>query len=177
MHLYLFQLTYHHVYIMLSLRYHSYSCYIITSTYFRPQVLVLTGFPCYRPELVYFVNSLTKKISLMICGHIIEVNVAMWKNKSQKGSKCVQIKKQIELFCIHSPFTWHSSLILSCWWLSYLWVQVKLKYDQKTTRGGLMSELVLDVFKSDQVLLQKNKKKHLPTLTSTGIGLHLSSYP
>ena len=103
MHLYLFQLTYHHVYIMLSLIYHSYSCYIITSTYFRPQVLVLTGFPCYRPELVYFVNSLTKKISLMICGHIIEVNVAMWKNKSQKGSKCVQIKKQIELFCIHHP--------------------------------------------------------------------------
>ncbi|XP_052280558.1 solute carrier family 12 member 2-like isoform X2 [Dreissena polymorpha] len=39
---------------------------------FRPQVLVLTGFPCNRPELVYFVNSLTKKISLMICGHIIE---------------------------------------------------------------------------------------------------------
>ncbi|XP_052797099.1 solute carrier family 12 member 2-like isoform X2 [Mya arenaria] len=39
---------------------------------FRPQVLVLTGFPCNRPDLVYFVNGLTKKISLMICGHIIE---------------------------------------------------------------------------------------------------------
>ncbi|XP_053405857.1 solute carrier family 12 member 3-like isoform X2 [Mercenaria mercenaria] len=39
---------------------------------FRPQVLVLTGFPCNRPELVYFVNSLTKKISLMVCGHILE---------------------------------------------------------------------------------------------------------
>lgn len=39
---------------------------------FRPQVLVLTGFPGSRPELVYFVNSLTKKISLMICGHILE---------------------------------------------------------------------------------------------------------
>ncbi|WAQ98772.1 S12A2-like protein [Mya arenaria] len=35
-------------------------------------VLVLTGFPCNRPDLVYFVNGLTKKISLMICGHIIE---------------------------------------------------------------------------------------------------------
>ncbi|KAL4227820.1 hypothetical protein ACF0H5_013257 [Mactra antiquata] len=41
---------------------------------FRPQVLVLTGFPCNRPELVYFVNGLTKKISLMVCGHIIESN-------------------------------------------------------------------------------------------------------
>jgi len=41
---------------------------------FRPQVLVLTGFPCNRPELVYFVNGLTKKISLMVCGHIIEGN-------------------------------------------------------------------------------------------------------
>ncbi|KAK3594337.1 hypothetical protein CHS0354_026214 [Potamilus streckersoni] len=39
---------------------------------FRPQVLVMTGLPCYRPELVNFVNSLTKKISLMVCGHIIE---------------------------------------------------------------------------------------------------------
>ncbi|XP_060592142.1 solute carrier family 12 member 2-like isoform X2 [Ruditapes philippinarum] len=39
---------------------------------FRPQVLVLTGFPCNRPELVYFVNSLTKKISLMVCGHILQ---------------------------------------------------------------------------------------------------------
>lgn len=36
-------------------------------------MLVMTGFPCNRPELVYFVNSLTKKISLMVCGHIIEV--------------------------------------------------------------------------------------------------------
>ena len=39
-----------------------------------------------------------------------------------------------------------------------------------------MSELVLVVFKSDQVLLKK-RKTHLPTLTSTGIGLHVSSYP
>ena len=37
-------------------------------------MLVLTGFPCVRPELVYFVNALTKKISLMVCGHIIVVS-------------------------------------------------------------------------------------------------------
>ena len=36
--------------------------------------MVLTGFPCVRPELLYFVNALTKKISLMVCGHIIVVS-------------------------------------------------------------------------------------------------------
>ncbi|XP_061172225.1 solute carrier family 12 member 2-like [Saccostrea echinata] len=38
---------------------------------FRPQVLVLTGAPWTRPELVDFVYSLTHKISLMVCGNII----------------------------------------------------------------------------------------------------------
>ena len=46
----------------------------VLSCIFRPQVLVLTGFPCVRPELLYFVNALTKKISLMVCGHIIVVS-------------------------------------------------------------------------------------------------------
>ncbi|KAK3097932.1 hypothetical protein FSP39_014651 [Pinctada imbricata] len=39
---------------------------------YRPQVLVLTGFPKSRPALVDFVHTLTKKIGLMICGHILE---------------------------------------------------------------------------------------------------------
>uniref|UniRef100_A0A8W8HNT7 Solute carrier family 12 member 2 n=1 Tax=Magallana gigas TaxID=29159 RepID=A0A8W8HNT7_MAGGI len=39
---------------------------------FRPQVLVLTGAPWARPELVDFVYSLTNKISLMVCGNIVE---------------------------------------------------------------------------------------------------------
>ena len=55
----------------------------VLSCIFRPQVLVLTGFPCVRPELLYFVNALTKKISLMVCGHIIvvslHVSVTLWK--------------------------------------------------------------------------------------------------
>ncbi|XP_022331098.2 solute carrier family 12 member 2-like isoform X2 [Crassostrea virginica] len=38
---------------------------------FRPQVLVLTGAPWARPELVDFVYSLTNKISLMVCGNIV----------------------------------------------------------------------------------------------------------
>ncbi|XP_033751068.1 solute carrier family 12 member 2-like [Pecten maximus] len=38
---------------------------------FRPQILVLTGLPSSRPALVDFVYTLTRKISLMMCGHIL----------------------------------------------------------------------------------------------------------
>ncbi|XP_006011463.1 solute carrier family 12 member 3-like [Latimeria chalumnae] len=37
---------------------------------FRPQCLVLTGPPNFRPALVDFVGTFTKNVSLMICGHI-----------------------------------------------------------------------------------------------------------
>ena len=40
---------------------------------FRPQVLVLTGFPSDRPSLVYFASNITKNISLMVCGHVLQV--------------------------------------------------------------------------------------------------------
>lgn len=39
---------------------------------YRPQVLVLSGMPSARPILLDFADLLTKKLSLMICGHIIE---------------------------------------------------------------------------------------------------------
>ncbi|XP_068106554.1 solute carrier family 12 member 3-like [Hyperolius riggenbachi] len=38
---------------------------------FRPQCLVLTGPPNFRPALVDFVSSVTKNTSLMICGNVI----------------------------------------------------------------------------------------------------------
>ncbi|XP_069138674.1 solute carrier family 12 member 2-like isoform X2 [Argopecten irradians] len=38
---------------------------------FRPQILVLTGLPSSRPALVDFVYTLTRKISLMMCGHVL----------------------------------------------------------------------------------------------------------
>ncbi|VDP10429.1 unnamed protein product [Soboliphyme baturini] len=40
---------------------------------YRPQVLVMTGNPTARPGLVNFVSSITKKNSLMLCGHVIKV--------------------------------------------------------------------------------------------------------
>jgi len=44
----------------------------------RPQILVLTGFPQHRPSLVDFTSSITKNISLMICGHVILVRTAVY---------------------------------------------------------------------------------------------------
>ena len=43
----------------------------------RPQILVLTGFPQDRPALVEFTSSITKNVSLMICGHVILVCVRL----------------------------------------------------------------------------------------------------
>ncbi|XP_076305031.1 solute carrier family 12 member 2-like [Tachypleus tridentatus] len=37
---------------------------------YRPQILVLTGKPTSRPSLIDFVYSITKKLSLMICGDV-----------------------------------------------------------------------------------------------------------
>ncbi|XP_053303974.1 solute carrier family 12 member 3-like [Spea bombifrons] len=41
---------------------------------YRPQCLVLTGPPNFRPALVDFVSSVTKNISLMICGNVVTEN-------------------------------------------------------------------------------------------------------
>uniref|UniRef100_A0A8C7XTD4 Solute carrier family 12 member 3 n=1 Tax=Oryzias sinensis TaxID=183150 RepID=A0A8C7XTD4_9TELE len=41
---------------------------------FRPQCLVLAGYPNSRPALLQLVNSFTKNVSLMVCGHIRTVH-------------------------------------------------------------------------------------------------------
>uniref|UniRef100_A0A914YYL3 Amino acid permease/ SLC12A domain-containing protein n=1 Tax=Panagrolaimus superbus TaxID=310955 RepID=A0A914YYL3_9BILA len=41
---------------------------------YRPQILVLSGNPASRPSLVDFGHSITKGQSLLICGHVIQVN-------------------------------------------------------------------------------------------------------
>ena len=40
----------------------------------RPQLLVLTGLPSDRPALVDFASTLSKNISLMMCGHVLIVS-------------------------------------------------------------------------------------------------------
>uniref|UniRef100_A0A674ING5 Solute carrier family 12 member 3 n=1 Tax=Terrapene triunguis TaxID=2587831 RepID=A0A674ING5_9SAUR len=44
---------------------------------FRPQCLVLTGPPSFRPALVDFVSAFTKGVSLMICGNVAGVSMGM----------------------------------------------------------------------------------------------------
>ncbi|PSN39491.1 Solute carrier family 12 member 2 [Blattella germanica] len=39
---------------------------------YRPQILVLSGLPSYRPPLIDFAYLLTKNVSLLICGHILK---------------------------------------------------------------------------------------------------------
>ncbi|XP_053611514.1 bumetanide-sensitive sodium-(potassium)-chloride cotransporter isoform X2 [Plodia interpunctella] len=43
---------------------------------YRPQILVLTGFPAERPILTDFAYLLTKGLSLMLCGHIVQGQVS-----------------------------------------------------------------------------------------------------
>ena len=38
---------------------------------YRPQLLVLTGRPSTRTSLLDFANCISKKISLLVCGHIV----------------------------------------------------------------------------------------------------------
>lgn len=43
----------------------------------RPQCLVLTGPPSFRPALVDFVSAFTKGVSLMICGNVVGVSTVL----------------------------------------------------------------------------------------------------
>ncbi|XP_054895630.1 solute carrier family 12 member 2-like isoform X1 [Poeciliopsis prolifica] len=71
---------------------------------FRPQSLVLAGYPNSRPALLQLVHSFTKNVSLMVCGHVRTVsrrpNV---KDLSQDYVRCRRwlIKKRIKAF--YSP--------------------------------------------------------------------------
>ncbi|XP_026288084.1 bumetanide-sensitive sodium-(potassium)-chloride cotransporter isoform X1 [Frankliniella occidentalis] len=42
---------------------------------YRPQILILSGIPNYRPPLIDFAFLMTKNLSLLICGHIIKSSV------------------------------------------------------------------------------------------------------
>lgn len=62
---------------------------------YRPKVLVLSGNPAHRPSLVDFANIITKKLSLLVCGHVSQqegpVNIANLKEGMQAWLKDHQI--------------------------------------------------------------------------------------
>uniref|UniRef100_A0A3B3YCR9 Solute carrier family 12 member 2 n=1 Tax=Poecilia mexicana TaxID=48701 RepID=A0A3B3YCR9_9TELE len=65
---------------------------------FRPQCLVLAGYPNSRPALLQLVHSFTKNVSLMVCGHVRTVRTAL-----SDYVRCRRwlIKKRIKAF--YSP--------------------------------------------------------------------------
>uniref|UniRef100_A0A8C7XYN3 Solute carrier family 12 member 3 n=1 Tax=Oryzias sinensis TaxID=183150 RepID=A0A8C7XYN3_9TELE len=66
---------------------------------FRPQCLVLAGYPNSRPALLQLVNSFTKNVSLMVCGHIRTVHTNTPK-LTQDYARCQRwlSKKRIKAF-------------------------------------------------------------------------------
>ncbi|XP_037536116.1 solute carrier family 12 member 2 [Nematolebias whitei] len=68
---------------------------------FRPQCLVLAGYPNSRPALLQLVHSFTKNVSLMVCGHVRTVSRRPnFKELSQDYARCRRwlSKKRIKAF-------------------------------------------------------------------------------
>ncbi|XP_077456025.1 solute carrier family 12 member 2-like isoform X3 [Stigmatopora argus] len=68
---------------------------------FRPQCLVLTGYPSSRPALLQLVHSFTKNVGLMVCGHVrIASRRPNLKEASQEHARCQRWlnKKSIKAF-------------------------------------------------------------------------------
>ncbi|KAM6430475.1 solute carrier family 12 member 3 isoform 3-T3 [Liasis olivaceus] len=68
---------------------------------YRPQCLVLTGPPNFRPALVDFVGTFTKKLSLMICGNVLIGPCKQVKTElglASKGHTKWLIKRKIKAF-------------------------------------------------------------------------------
>nr|AZT78966.1 solute carrier family 12 member 2 like [Lateolabrax maculatus] len=68
---------------------------------FRPQCLVLAGYPNSRPALLQLVHSFTKNVGLMVCGHVRTVSRRPnFKELSQDHGRCQRWlnKKRIKAF-------------------------------------------------------------------------------
>ncbi|XP_078141151.1 solute carrier family 12 member 2 isoform X4 [Centroberyx gerrardi] len=68
---------------------------------FRPQCLVLTGYPNSRPALLHLVHSFTKNVGLMVCGHVRTVSRRPnFKELAQDHARCQRWlhKKRIKAF-------------------------------------------------------------------------------
>lgn len=50
---------------------------VLFLSFFRPQCLVLAGYPNSRPALLQLVHLFTKNVSLMVCGHVRTVRTAL----------------------------------------------------------------------------------------------------
>ncbi|XP_019406232.1 PREDICTED: solute carrier family 12 member 3 [Crocodylus porosus] len=67
---------------------------------FRPQCLVLTGPPNFRPALVDFVSAFTKGVSLMICGNVAEPQDVPAVNDSDEHIKWLNARKVRSFYAV-----------------------------------------------------------------------------
>ena len=58
---------------------------------YRPKILALTGNPGHRPALVDFANLITKKVSLLICGHVLT-------GESVPSSSLSNLKENVQMW-------------------------------------------------------------------------------
>lgn len=67
---------------------------------FRPQILCLTGTPAFRPALLDFADCVTRKMSLLVAGHIIsnlDVNTKTRRALTQRAVKFFH-KRKVDSF-------------------------------------------------------------------------------
>lgn len=66
---------------------------------YRPQILVLSGPPNSRPQLVTFGYLLTKKLSLLVCGHVMKTQISQkYRNYLQKKSSDFFKRHKVKAF-------------------------------------------------------------------------------
>uniref|UniRef100_A0A665V9I4 Solute carrier family 12 member 2-like n=1 Tax=Echeneis naucrates TaxID=173247 RepID=A0A665V9I4_ECHNA len=71
---------------------------------FRPQCLVLTGYPNSRPALLHLVHSFTKNIGLMVCGHIkTSSRRPNFKELSQDHARCQRWLNEKRIKAFYTP--------------------------------------------------------------------------
>lgn len=71
---------------------------------YRPQILILSGLPGWRPPLVHFANLITKGLSLLVCGHVVLGNHSQREHESltRKGNRWLNTQKIKGFFNIAS---------------------------------------------------------------------------
>uniref|UniRef100_A0A4W6CVQ7 Solute carrier family 12 member 2 n=1 Tax=Lates calcarifer TaxID=8187 RepID=A0A4W6CVQ7_LATCA len=71
---------------------------------FRPQCLVLTGYPNSRPALLQLVHSFTKNVGLMVCGHVKTVSRRTnFKELAQDHARCQRWLNEKRIKAFYTP--------------------------------------------------------------------------
>ena len=74
------------------------SCILLN---YRPQILVMTGFPSDRPALVDFAANITKNLSLLVCGQVLLVSRLINIEQKCKWKKTLKdiVSMNVQFFC------------------------------------------------------------------------------